>query len=110
MEVQQKLKKELPRKEITKECSISWVSSLTTVLEEAQEFAKEWGKTIDDVTMHHSYYDDYGSTSSEVHLEVEGLETDEEYHGRLWETHDNAIKREERERQEFERLRAKFTK
>ena len=108
--VRQKLETDIPRKEVTQEHSVSWISTFTKVVDESKDFAKKWNKTIKDVTMEHSYTEDYGSYSSEVHLEVKGLETDEQYHARLAEHYEATRTREEYERKEYERLSAKFSK
>lgn len=107
-ETREKLEKELPRKEVTQERDVSSVYTFTKVIAEAEEFAKQWGKTLADVQQHHNYYEDYGSYSSEIKLEVKGLETDDQYYSRLWETHHATLTREEWERKEFERLKAKY--
>jgi len=104
---QKKLEKEFPRKEIGQRTSL-YSNTMPQVIKEVKEFAKKWKKTIDDVSIEHYSYDDYGGTSSALDMTVTGLETDEQYHGRLWETHDATCKREEWERREFERLSAKF--
>ena len=109
-DVRNKLEKELPRKEVSQQKDITWTSRFTEIAKEANEFAKEWNKSIKDVRVEHSHYDDYGSTCVEVHLEVEGLETDEQYHARLAEYYEGVKFREEHDRKEFERLRAKFAK
>lgn len=106
-EIQDKLLHQYPRKEVTQTqsvCSNTWPN----IVKEVKEFAKKWNKTTDNVSLDHYHYDDYGGTSSALDMTVSGLETDNQYYSRLWETHDNTCKQEERERQEFERLSKKF--
>lgn len=102
------LEKELPRREVSQTKDISYTSKFTDIVAEANRFAKVWNKSIKDVTLEHSYTEDYGSYSSEVHLEVSALETDEQYHARLAEYYEGRKFREEHDRKEFERLRTKF--
>jgi hypothetical protein len=102
------LETNLPRRETEQRKQI-YSSSMREVLKEAKEFAKEWKKTLEDVSLDHYHYDDYGSTSSQLDMTVSGLETDDQYYKRLMEHHDATRVREEYERKEFERLSAKFS-
>jgi hypothetical protein len=104
------LEKASPRREVTQTKELYSSYNIPELLEEAEEFAKEWKKTIDDVSIRHScYMQDYSdSYSSEMHFEVQGLETDEQYHVRLMEAYEYTKAREEHDRKEFERLKAKF--
>lgn len=104
-----KFEKDNPRKEVTQKEDISYVSTFTKIHKQAQEFANKWNKNIKDVSLEHSYTENYGSYSSEVRLEVKGLEIDEQYHLRLAEHYEALTGREELERKEFERLKAKFS-
>lgn len=107
--VRKRFETDMPRIEVIQTRDISWFSSFAKILEEAKEFAQRWQKTLDDLTVQHSYTEDYdGSYSSEVHLEVVGLETVEQYHARLAERYEATRARDESERKEYERLRAKF--
>jgi hypothetical protein len=110
LEIRQKLEKSNPRKDTTQVQDISYSSSLSSIIKEAKEFAKIHKTTLDQVRLAHScYQQDYSdSYSSEAHLEVIGLETDDQYHARLMELYENTQAREVYERQEFERLKAKF--
>lgn len=109
-EVQAELKTQYPRKETTQKRNI-YASSLTSLNEQAAEFAKEWGKSVEDVGLdcyiEHGYYD---STSACLDLTVEGMETDEQWHTRLGEIYRHTQWAEERDRQEYERLSKKFAK
>ena len=109
-EVRQKLEKNIPRKEVCQVEDISYTSAFIAIHKQANRLAKKWKKTIHDVRIEHScYQDDYSeSYSSEAHLEVEGLETDDQYHLRLAEHYESLRVQEEYERKEFERLKAKF--
>lgn len=105
------LEKNNPRLQVTQKEDISYSSSdFISILKKAKEFAKKWKKTINDVNLKHSCYQyDYcDNWSSEVHLEVQGLETDDQYHARLMERYESISIRNEYERKEFERLKAKF--
>lgn len=109
--IKAKLEKEIPRQEVTQKHDISWLSStFIEVIEDAKEFAKKWKKSINDVSIEHTCYQrDYSdSWSSEIHLEVDGLETDDQYMARLMERYEATRVRDEYERREFERLKAKF--
>lgn len=105
---QRKLEHQYPRKEIDQSQSL-YSSTWPQIVKEVKEFAKKWKKTADDVRLDHYTYNDYGSESSALDMRVDGLETDDQYYSRLWETHDSTCKQEERERLEFDRLKAKFT-
>ena len=112
-DVRQKLEKSEPRREVEQHEDLSYDSSLfTEIAKKANKFAKKWNKSIKDVRVEHScYQQDYSdSYSSELHLEVKGLETDDQYHLRLVELHEATRIREEYERKEFQRLSAKFAK
>jgi len=109
-DVKTQLEKELPRKERYQHKDITWVSSLSKIVEEADKLAKEYSKSIEDVRIEYSYHEDYGSISVYAYLTVKGLETDKQYHARLGEHHERLQYNEERERQEFQRLSKKFTK
>lgn len=99
----------LPRRETEQRKQI-YSSSMPEILKEAKEFAKLWNKTIDNVSLDHFHYDDYGSNTSQLDMTVEGLETDDQYFKRLMEHHEATRVREEHERKEFTRLFAKFGK
>lgn len=109
-EEQKRLKQQLPRTETIQTQSV-YSSSFSEVIKEAKEFAEKWNKTLDDVSLEryvdHGYY---GDTSATVQFEVNGLETDEQWHRRLIEENDRIKCREAYERKEFERLKAKFDK
>ena len=107
-ETRNALLKQYPRKSIPQCADISHTSSFAKVIEKAQDFADKWKVSLDKVMMEHQYTEDYGSYSSEVHLETQGLETDEQYHSRLWENHERDSWRNELDRKEYERLKAKF--
>jgi hypothetical protein len=107
-QIRKELEKRFPRREETQSKDVSWVSSFTEIQKEAVELAKAWGKTINDVSVEHSAYDDYGSYVCEVKLEVKGLETEPQYHSRLWEIHVANGIRDEHDRKEFKRLKKKF--
>ena len=109
LEIRSKLEKDLPRKEIVQKIDVSYDFSFTNLQKKAEEFAKTWKKTITDVNIEHSYYENYDNYSSEIHLEIQGLETDSQYHKRLLEYRDANEKREKWERKEFERLKTKFS-
>lgn len=110
-EVRQKLEKSMTRKEVCQTEDISYTSTFTTIHKRANLLAKKWKKTINDVRIEHScYQEDYSdSYSSEAHLEVEGLETDDQYHLRLAKHYESLRVQEEYEHKEFERLKAKFS-
>lgn len=110
LDVKNRLEAKLPRKEVSQQKDITYISRFTEIAKEANKFAKEWNKSIKEVRVEHSHYDDYGSTCVELHLEVNGLETDEQYHGRLAEYYEGVKYREELDRKEFERLSKKFAK
>lgn len=104
---QRALEQQLPRREVEQRKSV-YGCTMPQIIKEAKEFAKEWKKTIDDVSLEHYHYNDYGSDSSALDMHVNGLETEEQHHSRMWETHDANSRRDEYERKEFERLKAKF--
>jgi hypothetical protein len=106
-DVREKLEKENPRREVTQQENL-YSSPFTEIAKSAAEFAKKWNKNLSDVHLYHSAYDDYGSPSSEMHFEVSGLETDEQYLARLMGHYEATKLREEYDRREFERLKAKF--
>jgi hypothetical protein len=114
-ELPNKTKKELqasnPKKEVTQKQSV-YASKLTDIVKEAKEFAKHWGKTIQDVELEHSSYQyEYSeSYSSMLEMCVQGLETDDQYYARLNEYYEANKLREEYDRREFERLKTKFSK
>ncbi len=107
-ETREKLKKQHSRQKVTQTQNLWNGMSFDSLLEQATEFAKEWDADLKDVTLEHSWYEDYGSPTSEIHFEVQGLETDTQYHSRLWEIHEREQWQNKREREEFERLKAKF--
>ena len=111
-EVRQEFEKSVPRKEVEQREDISYRSSFVELQQTAEELAKKWKKNVSDVQLEHScYQQDYSdSWSSEAHLEVMVLETDDQYHSRLAEQYESVKLREEYERNEFKRLSAKFTK
>lgn len=106
-EARQKLEKEFPRKEVRQTQSL-YSCTWPEIVKEVKEFAKKWKKTADDVCLDHYTYDDYDGHGSSLDMVVEGLETDQQYHSRLWETYDSKRRQEEHERREFERLKAKY--
>ena len=111
-ETRKQLEKTSPRQETSQHKDISYsCSKMSDLIKEAKAFAKEWKKTLDDVSLEHSAYQhDYSdSYSSEVHLEVDGLETDVQYYSRLMANYESTRAREEYDRREFDRLKAKFS-
>lgn len=105
----EQFEKEHPRKEIDQKEDISG-SKFTDIHKQAQAFADKWNKSIKDVYLDHSGYEyEYGGgITSEAHLEVKGLENDEQYYSRLWEYYEAEQRREKHEREVYERLRTKF--
>lgn len=104
-------KKVLPRREIPQKVGVYSGCSVAELLKNAEEFAAQWNKKLEDVRIESSTEQEYyGHVSSHMHLEVEGLETDEQWHKRLWDERHSQEWRAKFERQEFERLKAKFGK
>lgn len=109
-ERRKELEKLYQRQVIAQELDVSYPGKLVDLMEQAKEFAKEWGVKLEDVEIRHDSYEDYGSTYSRLKLEVKGLETDFQYYARLGELDEHIKYREDYERKEFERLSAKFSK
>lgn len=105
--IQRGLEQSNPRREAEQRETL-YSSSMPQILKEVKEFAKKWGKTVDDVSLDHYYYNDYGSDTSGLDMTVNAPETDEQYHSRLWEAHERECLQNERDRVEFERLKKKF--
>lgn len=105
--VQKQLKHDNPRKEITQQRPV-WSGSVASLIEESKELAKEFRKKWTEVTLDTWVEEDYGSHSVSMALEVQGLETEEQYHARLFDVHHATQIREDYERREFERLKNKF--
>lgn len=110
-DVRAKLQKQFPRLNATQTKDVDRCS-VADLYKKAEEFAKEWNCTVDDVEFDHcmdcGYYGD--SDFSRAFLSLQTQETDEQYFKRLYVEHDNAIWRDERDFKEFERLQAKFKK
>jgi hypothetical protein len=108
-DIQQKLIATHPRQEITQREHVS-SSDMLDVIADAKEFAKKWGKTIEDVSLENYVEQEYESHYSRLDFNVRGLETDEQYFSRLFDTHHRDEIRAEYDRNEYERLKAKFDK
>ncbi len=107
--VKSELEKNNPRKEVGQQSQVH-TGSFVALIDEAKDFAKMWNKTIENVDIDHCIEDDYGSSYSKLFLQVNGLETDLQYHLRLLQIHETTLFREERDREDFKRLSAKFAK
>lgn len=106
-DVQRELQKNNPRREVTQQdyCGSNYISDLFA---DAERLAKQWGKSVEDVSIEAE--SEYDSTHVTLFLTVQGTETDQQYYSRLWRVHEQTLVREKYERQEFERLSAKFAK
>lgn len=105
--IKSELERASPRKEVVQQLQVH-TSRFADVISEAKDFAKAWNKKLEDVALEHHITEEYGSSYSQLFFEVLGLETDMQYHSRLWQNYEAACMQEERERKEYERLSKKF--
>lgn len=100
-----------PRQQVTQREEHSDCKFVDLILR-AEAFAKKWGKNLEDVKTEvtKELYEYSDSEYAVFYILVDSLETDEQYHARLWELKEQSRYREAYERKEFERLSAKFKK
>ncbi len=96
-----------PRKKVAQHQRLD-STCLPDIIKQAEEFAKSWKESVNSVCIEHQTEYEYGSEYTSVVLSLEALESDAQYHKRLLEVHGWNASREEHDRKEFERLKAKF--
>lgn len=106
-EVRDALEKKYPRRDTAHKQTMG-SERLGDIIKEATEFAASFKQDMNDVRIEHHTEYDYGSEWTSNFLYVDAPETDAQYHERLMESYKWDLSREEQDRKEFERLKAKF--